>query len=145
MCSLCNMNEENSFRLFFECTYAINLWRWFASLINKQLHYQSMTYMWNICNRSWNPQCKLVITAAMINIICIVWYARNQLRFSSRKIHWKSSLYTIISNTTLTGNLSKVVASASVINFVILKSFSVTIHPPKALNNIEVLWEPPQL
>jgi len=137
MCSLCNMNEESSFHLFFECTYVINLWRWFASLINKQLHFQSVTDMWNICNRSWNPQCRLVITAAMINIICTVWYARNQLRFSSRKIHWKSSLY-IISSTALTGNLSKVVASASVSNFVILKRFNVRIHPPKAPNIIEV-------
>jgi len=74
MCSLCNMNEESSFHLFFECTYVINLWRWFASLINKQLHFQSVTDMWNICNRSWNPQCRLVITAVMINIICTVWY-----------------------------------------------------------------------
>jgi len=143
MCSLCNMNEESSFHLFFEGTYVINLWRWFASLINKQLQFQSVTDMWNICNRSWNPQCRLVIIAVMINIICTVWYERNQLRFSSRKIHWKSSLSTIISGTALTGNLSKVVASASVSNFVILKCFNVSIHPPKAPNIIEVLWKPP--
>jgi len=102
-----------------------------------------MTYVWEICNRSWNSQYRLVITAAMINIICSVWYARNQLRFSSKKIHWKNSLSTVISNTALTCNLSKAVAFASVYNFIILKSFSVTIHPPKAPNIIEVLWKPP--
>jgi len=122
MCSLCNMNEESSFHLFFECTYATNLWCWFASVLNKQLHFHSMTDMWNICNSSWNPQWKLVITAAMINIIGSVWYARNQMRFSCKKIHWKTSLSTIISNTALIGNLSKAVASVSLSNFVILKS-----------------------
>lgn len=42
----------------------------------------------------------------------------------------------------MTGNISKAVASASVSNFVILKSFNVSIHPPKAPNIIEVLWKP---
>lgn len=109
MCSLCNMIVESSFHLFFECPYAINLWNWLSSLINNQLHLQSRTTMWNICNRSWNPQCRLVITAAMINIIYSIWHARNHMRFSNRKFHWKISISNIISSTALTGNLSKVV------------------------------------
>lgn len=35
------------------------------------------------------------------------------------------------------------VASASISNFLILKKFNVTIHPPKAPKIIEVIWRPP--
>jgi len=48
-----------------------------------------------------------------------------------------------ITSTCLTGNLSKTVASASISNFVILKKFNVSLHPPKAPKIIEVIWKPP--
>jgi ribonuclease HI len=81
----------------------------------------------------------------MINIINSIWYARNQQRFSNKKIHWRSSISTVISNTALSGNVTKAVASASIPNFVILKKLNVNLHPPKAPKIIEVLWKPPNL
>jgi len=137
MCSLCFNHEQSLFHQFFECIYAVNLWCWFAYMLYVTLHFQSLQDMWSICN---NPQCKIVITSTMINIINSVWFARNQMRFRNKKIHWKSSLATVISNTTLCGNLSK----ASISDFVILKKFNVTLHPPKAPQIIEVLWKPLQ-
>lgn len=101
MCSLCNNHEETSFHLFFECVYAINLWCWLASMLNRTLHFQSLEDMWSICNNSWNPQCRVVITAAMINIIKSVWFARKERRFKDKKVYWKTSLATVISNTAL--------------------------------------------
>lgn len=142
-CSLCGNHSETSFHLFFECLYAVNLWCWFASLLNKTLHFQSVQDIWSICNNSWNPQCKVVITATMINIINSIWYARNQMRFNDKKIPWKSSLSSVLSSTALCGNLSTAVASSSISNFVILKKFNVTLHPPKAPRIIEVIWSPP--
>jgi len=79
----------------------------------------------------------------MINLINSIWFSRNQLRFKNKKIHWKSSLNIIKSNTALCGNLSTAVASNSLSNFVILKKFEVTLHPPKAPRIIEVLWKHP--
>jgi len=99
--------------------------------------------MWSICNASWNPQCKIVITTTIINIINSIWFARNQMGFKNKRIHWKSSLVTVKCNTTLCGNLSKVVASNNISNFVILIFFDVILHPPRAPQSIEVLWKPP--
>ncbi|RHN40929.1 putative ribonuclease H-like domain, reverse transcriptase zinc-binding domain-containing protein [Medicago truncatula] len=143
MCSLCCRYAETSFHIFFECSFAAKLWCWFASILNKTLVFQSVEEIWSICNRSWNPQYQLVITATMINIINSIWYARNQQRFSNKKIHWRSSISTVISNTALSGNLTKAVASASISNFVILKKFNVNLHPHKAPKIIEVLRKPP--
>jgi len=99
--------------------------------------------MWSICNNSWNPQCKVVITATMINIINSIWYAINQMRFNDKKIPRKSSLSSVLSSNALCGNLFKVVASSNIYNFVLLKNFNVTQHPPKAPKIIEVIWKPP--
>jgi hypothetical protein len=85
LCSLCNSTVETSFHLFFECTYVLNLWRWFAGTINCTLSFQNKEDVWNLCNNSWNPQCKIVLIATLINIFNGVWYARNQLRFQNKK------------------------------------------------------------
>jgi ribonuclease HI len=102
-----------------------------------------MEDIWKICQRNWNPQCKLTITAALINILNAIWYSRNQQRFKDKKIHWRSAISTIISNVSLSSNLSNTVASSSISDFIILKKFNVCIHPPKAPKIIEVVWHPP--
>ena len=143
MCSLCNKQVENSFHLFFEFPYSINIWCWFASILNLNLQFQSIDDIWSICERAWNPQCKTVIIAAMINIINCIWFAKNQIRFNNQKIHWKSSVSLIIANTTFIGNYTSAVASSVMTDFIILNKFNVMIHPPKAPKIIEVLWNPP--
>ncbi|RHN73363.1 putative ribonuclease H-like domain, ankyrin repeat-containing domain-containing protein [Medicago truncatula] len=143
MCSLCLSCFETSYHLFLQCPYAKNIWRWFASILNINLQIQNFEDIWKICSRNWNPQCKLTITAAIINILNAIWYARNQQRFQDKKIHWKSSISTIISNVSLSSNLSQTVASSSITDFIIMKKFNVSIHPPKAPRIIEVVWHPP--
>jgi ribonuclease HI len=69
--------------------------------------------------------------------------ARNNARFNSKITHWKSFVAWILSNTALAGNYSSGVSSASVREFVILKSFNVSSHPPKPLILKEVIWQPP--
>jgi hypothetical protein len=41
ICSLCAKQMETSFHLFLECPYAVNIWCWFASIINMPLQFQS--------------------------------------------------------------------------------------------------------
>jgi ribonuclease HI len=143
MCSLCHACNESSTHLFLECPYALQLWRWFASTFNCTLNFQSKEDIWSICNGSWNPQCKVVLTATLINIFNCIWFARNQSRFQDKNINWKSSIAAVISNSALAGNLSKSVASPSISNFVILKKFNVNLHPPRAPRIIEIIWQPP--
>jgi len=143
MCSLCPVSSESSSHILLDCLHALNLWRWFASIFGCTLNFQTKEDIWNIYNGSWNPQCKVVVNAALINLIYSIWFARNQIRFQNKKIPWKSSIASIFSNVALTGNLSKKVASPSIANFVILKEFNVYLHPPRAPNIIEVIWQPP--
>jgi len=49
----------------------------------------------------------------------------------------------IISGTSLSRNLTKLAASSSISEFVILKQFEVKINPPKPNIIKEVLWSPP--
>lgn len=65
------------------------------------------------------------------------------IRFQNKKIHWKSSIASIISNTSFAGNNSNSRASNSMADFTILKKFNVNLHPPNAPKIIEVLWQPP--
>jgi len=91
MCSLCMLNTKTSFHLFFQCPYAINIWRCFASILNCSLHFQTKQDIWSLCDRNRNP-CKLAISYALINIINAIWFSINQIRFKSKKIHWKTAI-----------------------------------------------------
>jgi len=74
-CFLCCANTENSMHLFFQCPYSVRLWSWIASAINKVLQFCSMKDMWKLCDLSWSPQCKVVITEVLVNIPNTIWYA----------------------------------------------------------------------
>lgn len=86
---------------------------------------------------------KTDLIATIINIFNGVFFARNQLRFQNKKIPWKTSIATILSQTALSGNLSKNKAYPNISNFMLLKKFNVTLHPPKAPQVNEVIWQPP--
>lgn len=143
MCSLCSNSEETSFHLFFQCPYVVQLWRWLASTLDCTLHFQTKEEVWSICNKGWNPQCKSVVTSALINIYWSIWFARNNARFNNKKIHWKSSISSILSAASLTGNLTNKKGHTDMRNFTVLKKFGVCIHPPNAPKIIEVVWYPP--
>jgi ribonuclease HI len=143
MCSICGSNAESSSHLFFQCTFATMLWNWFLSLINLHCNISDIHDVWKICDRSWGPQCKLVITAAIIHIFNAIWYCRNQSRFNNVKPLLKSAKSLIIVNTSISGNNTKATATASMLEFKILKFFNVKPHPPNAPVIKEVLWLPP--
>lgn len=96
ICSLCRAKEESSFHLFFECWYAVKIWRWFASILNCNLHFQSRDDIWSICQKPSNPQGKLVITVTLINIFSVIWFARNQTRFNNISFPWRSSISQVL-------------------------------------------------
>lgn len=71
------------------------------------------------------------------------WYAKNQLRFNNKKIDWRTSVSNILSCASLSGNLTGKKASSDMRNFIVLKKFGVSLHPPNAPKIIEVVWNPP--
>ncbi|GAU26294.1 hypothetical protein TSUD_55920 [Trifolium subterraneum] len=134
---------ETSQHLFWDCAFAKNLWTWLASTVNIVIDTSSIDTVLNICKKFWSPQCKTVITAAIVNLIDVIWFCRNKVRFDNKIIHWKSASHMVISNTSLAGNHSSGSSFSDMHEFVILKAFSVTIHAPKAPRIKEVLWHPP--
>jgi len=41
MCSLCMETFETSFHIFFQCPYVVNIWNWFATVLNLNLQFQN--------------------------------------------------------------------------------------------------------
>ena len=143
MCSLWGKHSESSFHLFFQCSFALKLWSWLAGTLNKNLHFNCLEDIWKLCDLSWSPQCKLVVKASIINLLNIIWYARNQIRFNNKSISWRTTLSMIISNTSLSGNQTKKVSNNSIRDFTLLKNFKVNIHNPRAPQIKEIIWKPP--
>jgi len=143
-CSLCYKKEENTNHLFFDCDYASNIWRWMASsigLFNNQIF--SLQEVLQILNFQRSPQCKILVLSVVINSVNAIWYARNQKRFNYSNIHWRSPIAKIASEASLSGNTTRKSSSSSITDFVTLKAFNVTIHPPNTPSIKEVFWMPP--
>jgi ribonuclease HI len=143
MCSSCQFDAENTTHLFFHCPFALKLWSWLASLLNKSLQFNSMGEIWALLDLHWTPQCKVVVTACIFNVVNIIWYRRNQIRFQNKVIHWRSAINMIISKVSLAGNLTSKTAAANIYEFTIMKSCKVNIRPPRAPSIKEIIWAPP--
>jgi hypothetical protein len=145
ICSLCLNQAESSHHLFLNCPFALSLWNWLGSITHLSINLNSLSEAFEICNRGWSPQCKLVIIAAFINIINIIWLSRNNLRFNNIKPVWNSVIAWIVTNVNMTGNQTSLTTNSSISDFSVLKAFKVKTHSPKAHRIIEVLWHPPLL
>jgi len=143
MCSLCSQHEESTFHLFFTCSFASHLWRWFAVVLHINISFPTIDDLWKVCDRGWSPQCKLAIQASIIGILNAIWSSRNNARFNSKIIHWRNSISQIISSASLSANMSKLAANSSISEFTILKALNVSINPPESLEIKEVIWHPP--
>jgi hypothetical protein len=78
MCNQCHKHVENTFHMFFTCSYAINIWSWLASALNLSLNFTCLEDIWKIYDMNWSPQCNVVVTSALINLF-------NAIRFVSRQ------------------------------------------------------------
>jgi hypothetical protein len=145
MCNLCNNHVESSFHLLFECQFAIKLWSWLAGCLNVTLQFSSMDDMWRLCDWNWSPQCKVTITAAIINLLNTLWFVRNQVRFSNVRISWRQAISLITTSAYLSGNNTLKTSTNSIRDFSFLKLFCISIHPPRSSSMREVLWLPPML
>lgn len=90
-------------------------------------------------------QCSVMILAAVTNTTFAIWYARNKARFQKCFKHWKSNCSVIILQTTLARNTTLKCSNYDIQDFVILKNFSVIIHPSKVKFCKEIMWCPPSL
>lgn len=81
LCSCSKEAQETSLHLFLHCKYASRLWSWPSNVLQMNLQIQSFEDIWHIADRGWSPQCKVVIQASLVNILGVIWFVRNQLRY----------------------------------------------------------------
>lgn len=143
--NLCGLQQESTCHLFLDCSFALSIWNWLSSIIQLNCNLSSFMDILKIADRNWSPQCRTVILDACIFCYNTIWYCRNQKRFNDKTISSRAAINMVISATSLSGNLTKLAASSSISEFVILKSFDIKINPPKPNIIKEVLWSPPIL
>lgn len=76
----------------------------------------------------------------IIHSFCMIWYCRNQLRFQNVTIPLGRALSLIMASTNLSGKMSTRVNSSSIMEFTILKAFSIEGHPRMAPSIKLVEW-----
>jgi len=104
MSSVCNLRfkQSKTFQhLIFDCTYAMNIWRCLSNVLNSPSTISSLDDVLVALNKSYSPQCKTVVLSAVINTVNSIWFARNQIRFNISKIHWRSSISSIMAQVNL--------------------------------------------
>lgn len=143
VCFLCGKAAESTNHRFLSCSQAKSLWCWFSSMLNLYVDTLSFHSILSICNKDWSSQGLDVVIAGIINILCTIWYSRNQYQFNNKSITVQFAKKLILSNVRLFGNTSSGFMSSSVAEFVILKGFWVNGHPCKAPRIKQVTWYPP--
>lgn len=143
VCNLCFKEAESSQHLMFDCCYAHNIWSWLSNTLDCHSVVSSLDEMYDLMNKQASPQCKIVTLSAVISSVNTIWFARNQIRFNNKVIHWRSSIARIMADANLSGNSTSKLSSSAISDFVILKAFNVNIHPPKPPSLMEVIWQPP--
>lgn len=118
-------------------------WFWLSYSVNLVFQFSSLEDIWKIVDKSWSPQCKILITSSLINVLNTIWYVRNQARFNHKTIPWKSAVSMIIASFSLSGNSTSKTSNNSIRDFTILKTFFCVIHQPKPQVIKEVIWHPP--
>ncbi|KAI5405230.1 hypothetical protein KIW84_052127 [Lathyrus oleraceus] len=89
-------------------------------------------FTWNIHIPTFRSLIKLVVLAAIINTITVIWQARNKLRFNNIRTHWKTALNAIIADVSRTGNATLKIGSFSMLDLNTHKCFNVKLNPPKS-------------
>lgn len=143
-CIFCLKEEETLNHLFFSCAYAYNVWNWLQQMLGYNSLIGCLDDCFLVMNKTAYAKCRLVDIASVVSTIQAIWHAHNRARFQNVSIHWKSYCSSIISMILMAGNLCKLSSSASTSEFVIMKNFSITIHPPIPKCLKEVLWCLPQ-
>ncbi|GAU48375.1 hypothetical protein TSUD_405370 [Trifolium subterraneum] len=143
VCNLCLKQEETSFHIFFNVPLLLMFGLGSLKLLAFHCTFSQATDIWKLCDCNWTPQCKLVIKASLINILCTIWFVRNQARFCGKVIPWTVAISMIKVDVSLSGNKTNLTFYSSMTDFNILKNFRVNIHPPKAPSIKEVIWTPP--
>lgn len=85
MCSFCLKNVETSDHLFFNCDFAASVWNWLGLLLHFVIDHTSALALFNSIPRPCSSQMHDVFLAAIVHSVHALWWARNNILFSSKK------------------------------------------------------------
>lgn len=143
MCNFCKAHLESFDHIFFKCCFSIHLSRQIYSFLTCGIWI--VNDFWESLNIPFSIHIKLVVLAAIINTITVIWKARNKLRFNNIRTHWKTALNAIIADVSCTANATLKIGSFSMLDLNTRKCFNVKLNPHKSCIVKEFLWYPPIL
>lgn len=92
MCCLYHNESESSEHMFLKYSFTTSICNWSHSIIKYTINLSTFLSTFKVYNRDRSPQCKLVITSALINIFNVIWQCRNNFRFSRITPNMSTSL-----------------------------------------------------
>ncbi|XP_058761813.1 uncharacterized protein LOC131635226 [Vicia villosa] len=143
VCNLCGAKGENVEHLFFSCSFAAKLWNFLSTSLAH--NFSAVPDIWSAYNKLHSAQSKVVLQAAVVSVISMIWIARNVSQFEDKSTTWSFFFKEVKRDAEYAGNTTPKVGSNSVLDFQFLKSFNVKVNPPKAFIVKEFSWHPPVL
>jgi ribonuclease HI len=141
MCSFCLRSIETSDHLFFYCDFAVSVWTWLGLLLNVVIDHTSALAVFNSIPRPCSSQLHDIFLAAIVHSVHAIWWARNNIRFSSTTPTLHSVQVRVHALIGLSGGLSSGKCIAA--DAPILDLFRVPHHQRNVKELMMVCWKPP--
>ncbi|XP_058742422.1 uncharacterized protein LOC131614903 [Vicia villosa] len=143
LCNLYGITGETVENLFFNCSFAARFWHFLSASLS--LFCNSVEDIWSAYSKLNSDQSKVVWMAAVSSVVSMIWKAHNLCQFGDKRSNWNSLLNEVKRDVIFAGNATPKHGSNSILDFHFLKSFNITVNPPKAFLVKECLWHPPFL
>lgn len=143
VCSLCMKDCETSELLFLNCPFAINIWNLFNNLFDCNLDLNSFQSILSFYEKDWTSQLHDIISAVIVNVLCVIWFCRNLARFEGKAASKYWAINMVCANVSLSGNSTSGTMHSFIKENSILKKFSIRIHHVVAPLIKLVSWFPP--
>ncbi|CAI8607605.1 unnamed protein product [Vicia faba] len=140
-CSLCNNSAESMDHLFFSCNFSLSLWHWLSKLLHLHNIVNSFDF-WNTFSKASSPQGVFTIKVACIYTIYSIWEAQSVIRYFNIIPNIANIKVNICAQVKLNCDISDLCYMHNLYDFEVLKTFQITIKPPKAPLIKEIFWDP---
>lgn len=107
------------------------------------IQYNMILSLFSVLKHQWSSQLQYMISVAIINVIWIIWYSRNKIRFQNSSVRIAAARNMVIAAVSTSGKLTGGSMYNSVEELSILHFFKVPGHSSKGPIIKQVNWYPP--
>lgn len=101
----------------------MKLWCWLSDALNCNVDFSSLKSIFSIFEKGWSPQLEIIIPTAMVNIIWVVLFCRNKLKFDSTLVSSWAAINLVKTSLSLPGRWTKMHMHCSIQDLAILRHF----------------------